>query len=315
MDSERSNISDLYNSTPRFCGLPTFMRLPEYKDIDKSDVVIVGIPFDDTSSYRTGSRFAPRFIRNVSTCLKKYNRFFDVDIFGSGIISDYGDIPVIPGYIEKSYNLITDELSKIVDKGAVTIAIGGDHGILLPELRAFKEKYGKLSVISFDAHRDCSNLHFGQPYGHGTTFRRAIEEELIDPHSSIIIGVRGSGYSSRDYILPKELGFELIDMESFYASNIADIGNTISKVIGQKPCFVTFDMDCIDPAYAPGVNTPEICGFTSRECLFLIRQLEGLSIVGCDLVEMNPQYDYGEITAYLAGNIIFELLSIILKNK
>ncbi|SFR96935.1 agmatinase [Anaeromicropila populeti] len=309
------NMKEFYCSTPRYCDIPTFMRIPQYGQIDNPDIIVIGIPFDDTSSYRSGSRFGPREIRNASTCLKKYNRCLDVDIFADSITVDYGDIPVIPGYIEKSYTLISECIKKVVvHDNAIPISIGGDHGIILPELRGLKEKHGKLSVISFDAHRDCSKSHFGELYGHGTTLRRAIEEELIEPSTSVILGVRGSGYSPNDYKIAQDLSFNLIDMETYIESNPKDIVKTIRETVGKNKCILTFDMDCVDPAYAPAINTPEIGGFTSRECLYMIRNLTGINIVAADLVEVNPQYDSGGITNFLAASILFEIISVIVKN-
>ncbi len=303
-----------YQSSPRFCGMPTFMRLPHSQISENIDVGVVGIPFDVLSSYRTGSRFAPRYIREISTTLKRYNRDLNVDVFNENInVSDLGDIPVVPGYISKSFDLITDELYSIIDKNIIPVIIGGDHGSVLPELRALHEKWGEITFVSFDAHRDFSNKHFGEPYGHGTTFKRALEEGLIHPQSSTIIGVRGSGYSVNDFKPIEDSGIKVYDIDALYSLGFSHVIADVEKRAGNRKCLITFDMDFVDPAYAPGVNTPEICGVTSREAINLIRSLANLNIVGCDLAEVNPSYDHGQITTLLAANILFEMISIIVK--
>jgi len=297
--------------TPRFSGVRTFMRLPNVRDLENSDAAIVGAPFDTATTFRVGARFGPEGIRSVSHLLRPYNPSQDVSIFEHLSVTDYGDVPVVPGYIEESYRRIKEGLESIHRAGVVPIVLGGDHSIALPELRAAAAVHGPLALVQFDAHPDTWDSYFGQKHTHGTPFRRAVEEGLLDPSCSIQVGMRGSLFDSGDWDDSRELGFELISTDEAREIGISEIISRIHERVGGSKAYVSFDVDFVDPAFAPGTGTPEIGGFTSREAQVLVRGLGGMNIVGCDVVEVYPAYDPAQITAFLAANVAYELLSLI----
>lgn len=302
---------------PRFAGIRTFWRLPYVKEIPKEiDFVIVGIPFDTGASYRVGARYGPEAIRSQSLILRVHNPALDISPFEycSGI--DYGDVQVIPGFIDHSYKTIEKEYSSIIDKGVIPIALGGDHSITLAELRAIAKKHGSVALVQFDSHTDTDPDYYGHKYNHGTSFIRALEEGLLLVDHSIQVGIRGSTYSRDEIDKAKKLGFEVITAEEMFELGIDKVAQIIQERVGDVKVFVTFDIDFVDPAYAPGTGTPEVGGPSSRETLELVRKsLKGLNFVGFDLVEVYPQYDPGFITALLAAHIIFEFISLIAWNK
>ena len=301
--------------SPRFSGIKTFMRLPHVKTTEGVDFAIVGVPFDTGASFRVGARFGPEAIRNISTLLRHHNEVLDVSVFDycSGV--DYGDLPVNPGYIEDSYEMIEEALFPVVDAGVVPIMLGGDHSVTLPELRVIAKKHGPVALIHFDSHSDTGDKRFGRKYTHGTTFRRAIEEELVLVDHSIQVGMRGSIYSRDSLEKAKSLGFDLVTTYEGQDLGIDGLMNRILKRVGDANAFVSFDIDFVDPAYAPGTGTPEVGGFTSSDALHLVRGLKGLNLVGFDLVEVLPQYDPSQITALLAANIVYEFISLIALRK
>jgi len=298
------------SKSPRFCGIRTFMRLEQIKTTDHVDFVVVGVPFDTAASNRTGQRYAPQHIRNFSVLLRPYNPDMDINVFDycSGV--DYGDIDVIPGNIHRTYDNIVAELTPILDKGIVPIIIGGDHSISLGNLRAFHKKYGAVSLVHFDSHSDTWNDYYGERYMHGTPFRRAVEEGLIDPRHSIQIGLRGPLYSAQDYEDARELGFEVVPMKEVRKIGFDQVMKRIHERVENRPVFVSYDIDFVDPAYAPGTGTPEVGGPTSFEALEYVRGLDGLNLVGFDLVEVLPTYDANEITAVLASSVIYEMITL-----
>ena len=300
---------------PRFAGIKTFMRLPHIRTTEEVDFAIVGVPWDGGASFRTSQRSGPDAIRKASTLLRPYNYELDVRLFDhcSGI--DYGDLSVVPGYIEDSYDRIEQELFPVVDAGIIPIALGGDHSITLPELRAMGKKYGPLALVHFDSHTDTYDEYFGRPHNHGTPFSRAAEEDLLDGNHSIQVGMRGSVYSKDDYDQARSYGFDLITMAEVREIGIPGVIERIQKRVGDARAFVTFDIDAVDPAFAPGTGTPEVGGFTSGEAMLLAGGLKGLNIVGFDMVEVLPEYDPGEITALLAANIVYQFISIIALRK
>ena len=299
-------------ATPRFSGVRTFMRLPNTQDLENADVAIVGAPFDTGASFRVGARFGPEGIRSASHLLRPYNPSQDIIIFEHLSVIDYGDVPVVPGFIEESYERIREGLEPIHRAGVVPIVLGGDHSIALPELRAAAAVHGPLALVQFDSHADTWDSYFGKRYNHGTVFRRAVEEGLLDPARSIQVGMRGPLYDAGDWDASLELGFELIATNSVRELGIDETIARISERVGDAKVYVTFDVDFVDPAFAPGTGTPEIGGFTSREAQEFVRNLAGLDIVGCDVVEVYPQYDGpGQITALLAANVAHEFLSLI----
>lgn len=298
--------------TPRFSGVRTFMRLPNVKDLDNADAAIVGAPFDTGASFRVGARFGPEGVRSASHLLRPYNPSQDVTIFEHLSVIDYGDVPVVPGFIEDSYERIRESLTEIHRAAVVPIVLGGDHSVALPELRAAAAVHGPLALVQFDSHADTWDSYFGKEYNHGTVFRRAVEEGLLRPEHSIQVGMRGSLYDSGDLEASREFGFELITTNGVREIGIPETIDRVRERIGDAKIYVSFDVDFVDPAFAPGTGTPEVGGFSSREAQEFVRGLTGTQIVGCDVVEVYPQYDGpGQVTALLAANVAYELLSVI----
>lgn len=292
-----------------------FMRLPRTDTAEGLDFAIVGIPFDTAASFRAGARFGPNGVRNISAMIKPNNVAMGVNIMDSLKGADMGDVPVIPDYIHETYAAIEQTLDGVLGCGAVPISIGGDHAITLGELRAVAKKHGKVVLVHFDSHLDLCDTVFGQKYNHGTPFRRAMEEGLIDPERSVQIGMRGSLYDPDDFKIAADLGFKVIPGDTLHTMNPADLLKIIQQRVGDSKVFLTFDIDFVDPAYAPGTGTPEVGGFTSFETLQFIRALKDLNFVGFDVVEVAPPYDHSEITAYMGANIIFEFMSILAYQK
>ena len=303
------------STSPRFCNMGTFMRLPRAEEAKDLDVAILGVPFDTGSSFRTGSRFGPNGIRKISAMIKPNNVIMGVNIMDTLKAADLGDVPIIPGYIRESYEAIEKSVSEVLKDNATPLVLGGDHAITLGELRAISKKYGKVSLIHFDSHLDLNESVFGQPYNHGTPFRRALEEGLIDPSTSIQIGMRGSLYDPDDFKIAADLGFKVIPGYELHKMSAEELGKIIKERVGDTKVFLTFDIDFVDPAYAPGTGTPEVGGFTSYETLTYIQQLKDINFVGFDIVEVAPEYDCSEITAYMAENIGFEFMSILAYQK
>jgi len=301
--------------SPRFAGIKTFMRLPHVTTTEGVDVAIVGVPFDTGASYRVGARFGPEAIRSVSALLRHHNEVLNVSIFDHCSVVDYGDLPVNPGYIEDSYKMIEDGLLPILDGGVTPIMLGGDHSVTLPELRAMAKTHGPVALIHFDSHTDTGDKRFGRRYTHGTPFRRAVEEELILVDHSIQAGMRGSVYSRNSLDDARKMGFDLVTTVEAQERGIDELIRRIRDRAGEAKAFVSFDIDFVDPAYAPGTGTPEVGGFTSREALRVVRGLRDLDLVGFDLVEVLPQYDPSQITALLAANIVYEFISLIALRK
>ncbi len=301
--------------TPRFSDVRTFMRLPSTHDLENADAAIVGAPFDTGSTFRTGARFGPEGIRSVSHLLRRYNPSLGVVIFDHLSVIDYGDVPVVPGYIEASYEKIEEGLRPIHRAGVVPVVLGGDHSIALPELRAAAAEHGPLSLVQFDSHPDTWDAYFGQRHTHGTPFRRAVEEGLLDTPRSIQVGMRGSVYDEGDWNDAREMGFDLVPTDEVRKLGIPRVIDRIRERVGDARAYVSFDVDFVDPAFAPGTGTPEIGGFTSREAQEFVRGLAGLDLVGCDVVEVYPAYDPAQITALLAANVAHEFLSLIALNK
>ena len=302
-------------SSPRFCNMGTFMRMQKVDSAEGLDFAIAGAPFDTASSFRSGSRFGPNAIRNISAMMKPNNVIMQVNIMDGLKGGDIGDFNVTPGYIHPTYQAIEEGVANILKENACPIVLGGDHSITLAELRAVAKKYGPVALVHFDSHSDLCDEVFGQKYNHGTPFRRALEENLIDASHSIQVGMRGSLYDPDEHKMAAELGMKLIPAHKVREMGLETLIKTILERVGDKPCFLTFDIDFVDPAYAPGTGTPGVGGFTSLEALDLVRKIKDLNFVGFDLVEVLPAYDHGEITAYLAANIVFEYLSILAVKK
>jgi agmatinase len=301
--------------SPRFAGIKTFMRLPHVTATKGVDVAVVGVPFDTGASYRVGARFGPEAIRSVSALLRHHNEVLDVSIFDHCSVVDYGDLPINPGYIEDSYKMIEEGLLHVLEGGVTPIMLGGDHSVTLPELRAMAKTHGPVALIHFDSHSDTGDKRFGRKYTHGTPFRRAVEEELILVDHSIQVGMRGSVYSRDSLDDARKMGFDLVTSVEVQERGIDELIRRIRERVGNAKAFVSFDIDFVDPAYAPGTGTPEVGGFTSREALRVVRGLRDLDLVGFDLVEVLPQYDPSQITALLAANIVYEFISLIALRK
>lgn len=299
-----------------YYGICTFGRQPHTRNLDGVDVAIVGVPYDGSTSYRSGARFGPRAIREQSLLLWGYHNALNVAPFKAMKVIDYGDVNVVPVDILATHAAIDTEVGGIVKEGPTVISLGGDHSIALPLLRAHARKYGRLAVIHFDAHPDTWDTEFGDhKYSHGTPFRRAIEEKLIDTSAYIQIGIRGPTSGAQDYKDALELGARMITIDESMRIGLGGILNEIRQRAGDKPIYVTLDIDSIDPAFAPGTGTPEVGGFSSYQMLQVLRGLKGLNLVGFDLVEVSPPFDHSNITSILAANLVFEFLSLLALNK
>jgi agmatinase/guanidinopropionase len=295
-----------------YAGVPTFMRQTPTRDLAGVDVAIVGVPFDSgATSFRGGTRFGPRKIREASLALWGTHHIHGVAPTEALTIADYGDVEIEMAYIEKSMDFITAEVGAALAPGPMVVALGGDHSISLPLLRAQAARHGPLAVVHFDAHTDV------EPggYEHGTVFRHAIEEGLIDPAAYIQVGIRGSLYFADDLNVARRLGARVLTIDDCFEMGIPAVIDAIRETVGGRRTYVTLDIDAADPAFAPGTGTPEPGGFSSYQMLQLMRGLKGLNLVGMDLVEVSPPYDHADVTAILAANLVFEFLCLVALNK
>lgn len=315
MSEKNVKQPDTAFASPRFVNTGNFMRMERKDSAEGLDFAIYGIPFDTASSYRTGARFGPQGIRNISVMMKTNHPIHEVNILDYLKGADLGDVNIVPGYILPTYDAIEEFTTNIVNEGAIPIALGGDHSITLGELRAIAKKHGPVSLIHFDSHADINDEVFGEKYNHGTPFRRAIEEGLIDPHTSIQIGMRGSLYDAGEFKLAKELGLRTIPTHEVREMGIPKVIEEINERVGNNKAFLTIDIDFFDPAYAPATGTPEVGGFTAFEGLTFVRGLKDINFIGMDMVEVAPNYDIAEITSLLAANVIFEFISILALQK
>ena len=300
---------------PRFEGIRTFMRLPHITDLQGVDFLIAGVPFDTGGTFRVGARFGPSGIRENSMLLRPYNPAQDIEIFDycSGI--DFGDLPIIPGYLAESHKMIKNNADVIFQSQSTPVFIGGDHSISLPLLRAAKEQFGPLALVHFDAHSDLWHGYFNKKDTHGTPFRRAIEEKLIDPSLSCQIGLRGPLYDKNDSTMSEDEGLLAITGPELHQIGIDRAIKLVKERVGNGPAYLTFDIDFLDPAYAPGTGTPEAGGFTGYESIRFIRGLKNIDFIGFDLVEVMPGYDPTQMTCLLAANIVYEFISLIALQK
>lgn len=294
---------------PRYGGPATFARLPRLDEVERADVAIVGVPFDSGVSYRPGARFGPAHVRTSSKLLRDYNPVQDVEPFADQQVVDAGDIACNPFDIEGAIEQIDDGVRGVLDLSGKVVTIGGDHTIALPLLRVMHELHGELAVVHFDAHLDTWDTYFGAPLTHGTVFRRASEEGLVDKTASIHVGIRGPLYSRQDLTDDQVLGFQVIG-----AHDMDDLGwrgavEQVKKRVGDRPTYVSLDIDVLDPAYAPGTGTPEAGGLTSRELLNILRSFGELNLIGADIVEVAPAYDHAEVTGIAAAHAAYELIS------
>jgi agmatinase len=298
--------------TPRFCGVPTFMRLPQATTLKGLDAAIIGLPSDSGAPFRTGARFAPNAVRAMSIMLRPINPYRNINVFERLACADAGDAAVVPGYEIESLERLELAVRAVVDAGVTPFGIGGDHSVTLAGLRAVAAKHGPLALIQFDSHSDTWDKYFaGQRYSAGTPFRRAVEEGIVDPSRSIQVGLRGSLFKPDDVSQSVELGFEVVTTDGMFAMGIPALAARIAERTGGHPAYLTFDLDFVDPAYAPAVETPEAGGPSAREALDLLRRIEGVNLVGADVVELCPPYDGpGQISALLAATVMAELLAL-----
>ena len=301
--------------SPRFTGPATFARLPYVRTLEDVDLAVVGVPFDTGVTYRVGGRFGPNAVRAASVMLRPYNADLEVSPFEVLSCVDYGDVAIVPGYTERSYAAIEQAVTPIVQAGVVPLLIGGDHACTLPHLRATRAR-GPVAVIDFDSHTDAWDDYFGEKYNHGTWMRRAIEEGLVDVAHSIEVGLRGSIYNADDWSgLRAELGLDYLTTEDIFAIGPSEVARRIRERVGDRPAFITFDIDVVDPAFAPGTGTPEAGGPSARDVLTIVRGLTGIDFVGFDVVEVIPAYDPAGQTATLAANLAYEMLSLVALRK
>ena len=285
------------------------MRLPHVTDPSELDVALIGIPFDGGTTYRPGPRFGPRNVRMQSAMIRPWNPVLKVDPFEKLRVGDFGDLSINPLSIEDTYRRITEQLGEVLRADARTICVGGDHSILLPILRAIHRHFGPVAFIQFDAHGDTWGGYFGSPHSHGTPVKYAVEEGLLEPGCALQVGLRGQVYSEDDFEFARKHGIAMITSEEFHEGGIELMKRHLRKHRNRN-VYVTLDIDVVDPAFAPGTGTPQVGGFSSAQILSAVRALHGLHIVGCDLVEVSPPYDNGEITSLLAANLIYELLCL-----
>jgi agmatinase len=296
---------------PRFAGIRTFMRAPHTTQLAGVDAAVYGIPFDTATSFRTGARYGPEGIRSASALLRPYNPALDVNVVETLSVVDYGDVPVSPGDTERTYGQVEEALAPLLDAGVFPLALGGDHSITLAELRPLARRHGPLALVQLDAHGDTWDEYFGQRFFHGTTFLRAREEGLIEPAASVQAGLRGSLYGLDDLDSARELGFTVLSCDQLRELGPAGYGELVRERAGTRPVFLSFDIDVLDPAFAPGTGTPEVGGLSTAEALSFVRALRGIELAGADVVEVSPPYDgAGQQTALAAANVAYELLSL-----
>jgi agmatinase len=295
---------------PRFAGPATFARLPRLDEVDVADIAVVGVPFDSGVSYRPGARFGPAHIRQSSRLLRPYNPAQDLSPFAVQQVADAGDITANPFDIAAAIAAIEAGADTVLESADRLLTLGGDHTIALPLLRAAARRHGPVAVLHFDAHLDTWDTYFGEPYTHGTPFRRASEEGLIDTARSLHIGIRGPLYASTDLAETAALGYATVHCTDYDRLGLDDVIAAMRERLDIGPVYVSVDIDVIDPGMAPGTGTPEAGGLTSRELLATLRGLTGLEVIGADIVEVAPAYDHAEITGIAASHVAYELISV-----
>ncbi|AZD17369.1 agmatinase [Pseudomonas chlororaphis] len=296
---------------PRFAGIPSFMRLPVFDDPAQVQIALVGVPWDGGTTNRAGARHGPREVRNLSSLMRKVHHVSRIAPYDLVRIGDLGDAPVNPIDLLDSLSRIEAFFRDLHEAGAVPLAVGGDHLVTLPIFRALARQR-PIGMVHFDAHSDTNDRYFGNnPYTHGTPFRRAVEEGLLDPRRTVQIGIRGSVYSADDEAFAAETGIRVIHMEEFAEIGVAATLAEVRRVVGDGPTYVSFDVDVLDPAFAPGTGTPEIGGMTTLEAQQLIRGLRGLNLIGADVVEVSPPFDVGGATALVGATMMFEMMCLL----
>lgn len=296
---------------PRFAGPATMMRLPARETAAGLDACFVGVPLDIGTSNRPGARYGPREIRSESALLRPYNMATRAAPFDSLSVADIGDVPINTFNLTESVGIIERAYDEILGHDCVPLTLGGDHTIALPILRALARKHGPLGMVHVDAHADVNESMFGEPITHGTPFRRAVEEGLVEGQRVVQIGLRGTGYHADDFDWPRKQGFRVVPAEECWHRSLAPLMDEVRASLGAGPVYLSFDIDGIDPAYAGGTGTPEIGGLTTVQALEIIRGCRELDLVGADLVEVAPVYDTSGNTALLAANLLYEMLCVL----
>ncbi|WP_410619054.1 agmatinase [Amycolatopsis sp. cmx-8-4] len=310
------NIGPLDSSRiPRFAGFATFARLPRIDQVPHADVAVVGVPFDSGVSYRPGARFGPAAVREASRLLRPYHPELDVSPFAEMQVVDAGDIAVNPFNIGEAIEVLQQEAEALQANGTRLVTVGGDHTIALPLLRAAAKRHGPVALLHFDAHLDTWDTYFGEPYTHGTPFRRASEEGILDTSALSHVGTRGPLYGKRDLEEDRRLGFGIVTSGDVMRRGVDETVDALRQRIGDRPLYVSVDIDVLDPAHAPGTGTPEAGGMTSRELLEILRGLRDLNLIGADVVELAPAYDHAEITAIAASHVAYDLVSLLTLGK
>jgi len=300
---------------PRYAGEATFARLPRIDEVSRADVAVLGVPFDSGVSYRPGARFGPAHIRESSRLLRPYNPALQVSPFASLQVADAGDLAVNPFSIEEAIGQIERGARDLLERAPFVLTLGGDHTVALPVLRALSAVHGPLAVVHFDAHLDTWDTYFGAAYTHGTPFRRASEEGLLDRSGCLHAGIRGPLYADSDLTQDTDLGFQVISAPDVEQLGVAGMVERIRQRVGDRPVYVSVDIDVLDPAHAPGTGTPEAGGLSSRELLATLRSFSRLNLIGADIVEVAPAYDHAQITGIAAAHAGYELLSALASRK
>jgi agmatinase len=298
-------------AAPRFTGIRTFMRLPHLTALDEVDAVITGVPTDSAVGYRSGARFGPEAIRSASILLRDHNPALGVNVVETLSMADYGDAPTVPGYHRETLERVEAFLAPVYERGVVPLVLGGDHSLVIAELRAAASVHGALSLVHVDAHPDVLDDYYGIEHFHGTVFRRAAEEGVVDPAHSIQVGMRGSVHAPGDLEAGRELGYEVIPWHELAVMTPDALGERVRRRVGDRPAALSFDIDFVDPAFAPGTGTPEIGGPTSWQALEYVRALGPLRWVSFDCVEVSPPFDPSGVTAIAAAGFCFEMLSLL----
>ena len=299
------------NEMPRFGGIATFMRLPGETDPADLDVAVIGVPFDIGTSNRPGARFGPRGIRDESVLLRPYNMATRAAPFDSLKIDDTGDVASSPFDLSSAVEQIEEHFDNLLSNDLITASLGGDHTIVLPILRAMAKKHGPVGLIHVDAHTDINDTMFGAKIAHGTPFRRAVEEGLLDTDRVVQIGVRGTGYAADDFDWSREQGFRVVQVEECWGKSLTPLMSEVREQVSDGPVYLSFDIDGLDPSFAPGTGTPEVGGLTVPQALEIIRGCRGLNLVGVDLVEVAPIYDTSGLTSLTAANLVYEMLCVL----
>lgn len=295
---------------PRWAGLGTFARLPRLDEVEEAEVVVAGVPFDTGVSYRPGARFGPNHVRESSRLLRPFNPAQNVSPFQRAQVADAGDIVGNPFDIEEALEAIEAGAHELTKDGAKLVSIGGDHTIALPNLRNLHKKHGKIALLHFDAHLDTWDTYFGAEYTHGTPFRRAFEEGLLDTDAVSHVGTRGPLYGTQDLDDDARFGFGIVSSADIYRLGVDRVVELLRERVGDRPLYLSLDIDVLDPAHAPGTGTPEAGGATSREILEIIRGLRGTNVVGAEVVEVAPAYDHAELTGIAAAHIVYDFISL-----